>query len=108
MKRSRSESLPAIAPLSAPAPRRRQTLGELKELQRLTFSAISRQLGPSNSMQRTWTDGRPTANVIAEFIKPNDRLTSLERIELYNKQYWFRLLDCLYDDFPGLRDPRRK
>ena len=33
----------------------------------------------------------------------NDRLTSLERIEIYNKQYWFRLLDCLYDDYPGLR-----
>jgi hypothetical protein len=54
-------------------------------------------------MQRTWIDGRPTSKVVADFIKPNDRLTSLERIELYNKQYWFRLLDCLYDDYPGLR-----
>jgi hypothetical protein len=83
--------------------RPRQTLGELKELQRLAFSAIRRPLTASNAMQRTWLDGRPTAKVIADFIKPNDRLTSLERIELYNKQYWFRLLDCLYDDYPGLR-----
>ena len=37
-----------------------------------------------------------------EFIKPNDRLTSFERLEIYNRQYWFRLLDCLYDDYPGL------
>jgi hypothetical protein len=103
MKRSPSESRMMIAPAAPSAPRRRQTLGELKELQRLAFSAIRRQLTVSNSMQRTWTDGRPTAKVIAEFIKPNDRLTSLERIELYNKQYWFRLLDCLYDDYPGLR-----
>jgi len=37
------------------------------------------------------------------FIKPNDRLTSFERLELYNRQYWFRVLSCFADDFPGLR-----
>ena len=31
-----------------------------------------------------------------------DRLNSFERLEIYNRQYWFRLLDCLYDDYPGL------
>jgi hypothetical protein len=36
-------------------------------------------------------------------IKPNARLTSFERLEIYNRQYWFRVLDCLYDDFPGVR-----
>ena len=41
--------------------------------------------------------------VAAEFIKPNDRLSSFERLEIYNRQYWFRVLDCLYDDYPGLR-----
>lgn len=81
---------------------RRQTLSELKALQSLTFSAIRRPLTRTHQMQRQWTDGRPTSRVIQEFIKPNDRLTSLERLELYNKQYWFRLLDCLYDDYPGL------
>jgi hypothetical protein len=35
-------------------------------------------------------------------IKPNDRLTSLERLEIYSRSYWFRILDSLYDDFPGL------
>ena len=43
---------------------------------------------------------RTTAN---KFIKPNDRLTSFERLEIYNRQYWFRLIDCFYDDYPGLR-----
>ena len=38
----------------------------------------------------------------SEFIKPNDRLSSFERLEIYNRQYWFRLLDCLYEDYPGL------
>jgi hypothetical protein len=39
----------------------------------------------------------------AGFIKPNDRLTSIERLEIYSRSYWFRVLDSLYDDFPGLR-----
>ena len=36
------------------------------------------------------------------FIKANDRLTPFERIAIYNKQYWYRLIDILYDDYPGL------
>jgi hypothetical protein len=75
----------------------------LASLQRLAFAAIRRPLAAGSGMQRQWVDGRPTTRVVGEFIKPNDRLTSFERLEIYNKQYWFRLLDCLYDDFPGLR-----
>lgn len=39
----------------------------------------------------------------ADDIKPNSRLTSLERLEIYSRSYWYRLLDSLYEDFPGLR-----
>ena len=47
---------------------------------------------------------QPASRVVTEkFIKPNDRLTSVERLELYNRQYWFRLSDCFYEDYPGLR-----
>jgi hypothetical protein len=38
----------------------------------------------------------------AAFIKPNDSLTSLERLEIYNRQYWFRLYSSFDEDFPGL------
>jgi hypothetical protein len=38
----------------------------------------------------------------AGFVKPNDRLSALERLEIYNRQYWFRVLDSLAEDFPGL------
>jgi hypothetical protein len=86
-----------------PSPKRRQSLKGLQRLQRRVAAAIMRPLGPNDSMQKTWTEGRPTEDVAAEFIKPNDRLTSFERLEIYNKQYWFRVLDCLDDDFPGLR-----
>ena len=39
----------------------------------------------------------------ARYIKPNDRLTSFERLEIYNRQYWLRVLGALAEDFPGLR-----
>jgi hypothetical protein len=37
------------------------------------------------------------------FIKPNRYLSSTERLEIYSRSYWFRVLDSLYEDFPGLR-----
>ncbi len=110
MRSSRPDAPPQIrrghlraAAAAAPRNGGRQTVGELRELQRLAFATISRPLSRAGGMQRTWRDGRATSAVVEGFIKPNDRLSSLERIEIYNKQYWFRLLDCLYDDYPGLR-----
>lgn len=64
---------------------------------------LFRPLTAGWDMQKTWSDGRPAAEAVEEFIKPNDRLTSFERFEIYNKQYWYRLFDSFYDDLPGLR-----
>ncbi len=81
----------------------RQTLAQLRRLQRLAGAVIMNPLARDWRMQRRWIDDRDMREVTAEFIKPNDRLTSLERIEIYNKQYWFRIFDSLIDDFPGLK-----
>lgn len=35
-------------------------------------------------------------------IKPNRRLKSVERLEIYSRSYWFRLFGSLSEDFPGL------
>jgi hypothetical protein len=37
-----------------------------------------------------------------ELVKPNDRLTSTERLNIYHRQYWYRILDSFTEDFPGL------
>jgi hypothetical protein len=76
---------------------------QLKELQTLMATAVFRPLNARDGMQTRWSDGRPTSTVAQQFIKPNDRLSSFERLEIYNRVYWFRVLDCLYDDYPGLR-----
>lgn len=84
-------------------PKKRQTLSELRGLQRLAGAVIMRPLARDWRMQRRWIDQRDMRVVTEEFIKPNDRLSSFERIEIYNRQYWFRLIDCIYEDCPGLR-----
>jgi hypothetical protein len=72
--------------------------------------AVMLPLAPSGGMRAKSRTGRLMREVAESFIKPNDRLTSFERLEIYNRQYWFRLKDCFYDDYPGLRavlgDPR--
>jgi hypothetical protein len=75
---------------------------DLLDLQRSMASAIFRPLTPAWRMQARLADGNNMRAAASEFIKPNDRLSSFERLEIYNRQYWFRLLDCLYEDYPGL------
>jgi Putative DNA-binding domain len=85
------------------APRNINSPAELRELQRVMAKVLFRPLTARWRMQKRWIDGRPMDEAAAEFIKPNDRLSSFERLEIYNRQYWFRVLDCLWDDYPGLR-----
>jgi hypothetical protein len=54
-------------------------------------------------MQPLARGDRITMKTDASFVKPNDRLSSVERLEIYSRSYWFRVSDALYDDFPGLR-----
>jgi hypothetical protein len=85
------------------APEHVRSTAELAALQRAMWTLISRPLTPGNRMPRRWRDGRPTAELAAQIAKPNDRLTSFERLEIYSRMYWFRVLDSLYEDCPGLR-----
>ncbi len=71
-------------------------------IQRQVASLIMAPLTKADRMRTRQPGGANTAALVEDFIKPNDRLTSFERLEIYNRQYWFRLLDCLYEDYPGL------
>jgi hypothetical protein len=41
--------------------------------------------------------------VTRKLVLPSRRLTALERVAIYNVQYWLRLRACLVEDFDGLR-----
>jgi hypothetical protein len=60
-------------------------------------------LTPDEDMRAQAPDGRPMADVVGAFVAANSRLTPVERLEIYNRQYWYRLLDALAEDFPALR-----
>jgi hypothetical protein len=75
----------------------------LLELQHAVARAVMQPLTAAQNMQHRAPGGGSMKRYAARFIKPNDRLTSFERLEIYNKQYWFRVLDSMIEDFPGLR-----
>ena len=118
------ESPFGLKPAPVRAPRRLRTDADLRALQRLMTHALVQPLTPDDdlapelaarhaakrkggrgSVPREFRGGAQAdmAAVAAEFIKPNDRLTSFERLQIYARSYWFRLIDCVYDDSPGLR-----
>lgn len=99
MSSSRLKQKPAVEPVKVSA----AETAQLRAIQRQMAGALFRPLNERYKMQRRTEDGKDMRLVAAEFIKPNDRLTAFERLEIYSRSYWFRLLDCLYDDYPGLR-----
>jgi len=74
---------------SPPAP-------SLGEIQRAIATTLFRPLTPDEGMQAAG------AAVAERLIKPNDRLTAFERLQIYNQQYWWRLLGTFGEDFRGL------
>ncbi len=66
----------------------------LAELQRKFAADLMRPLGRNDEI---------SPKVKATYIKPNSRLTSIERLEIYSRSYWYRLIDSMYEDFPGLQ-----
>src|SRR5271155_3339897 len=75
----------------------------LLNLQRRMARAVMAPLTPAERMRPVAANGRSMRAIAASFIKPNDRLNSFERLEIYNRQYWYRIKDCFYEDYPGLR-----
>jgi hypothetical protein len=76
---------------------RRKPASGLEALQRAITGALMKPLNADESMT-------PANRAVAEkFIKPNDRLTAFERLQIYNQQYWWRLLSSLAEDFRGVR-----
>jgi hypothetical protein len=68
---------------------------KLLELQRRMAADIMRPLSSADNLSRRVRAG--------DYISANDRLSSHERLEIYSRSYWYRILDSLYEDFPGVR-----
>ena len=86
-----------------PFPPELTTRAQLKTLQRMMGETLFQPLGRGDGLASTGPDGSPMAKFAQRFMKPNERMSAVARLEIYARQYWYRLLDCLYDDYPGLR-----
>ena len=75
---------------------------DLQTLQQRMANAVMRPLTRNETMQKR-SSGKSVAAEADTIIKPNDRLSSFERLEIYNRQYWFRLFSSFEEDFPGLK-----
>jgi hypothetical protein len=78
-------------------------MSALQELQRRMARAVMQPLTSREQMRRRDSSGCRNEEEAAKFIRPNDRLTSFERLEIYNRQYWFRLFSSFEEDFPGVQ-----
>ncbi|QJE97041.1 DNA-binding domain-containing protein [Luteolibacter luteus] len=80
----------------------------LEEIQREFFNALQM---PLRGTSRRSTELPPSEEghspeflaKAEELMKPGANLSSAERLELYHRQYWFRVLDSVAEDFPVLR-----
>ncbi len=80
----------------------------LEEIQREFFSALQLPLrGTSRkSTELPSCDEGHSPDFLAtagRLMKSTASLSSAERLELYHRQYWFRVLDSIAEDFPVLR-----
>jgi hypothetical protein len=67
----------------------------LLDFQRTLARAVMQPLSTRDNMKRGAEDG-------VALVKSNSRLTAFERLEIYNRSYWSRVLDAFSEDFPGV------
>lgn len=72
----------------------------LKECQKWFASIITRPLDVHNRMCSLSPTGNPMEKEACQYIAPSLSLKAHQRIELYNQQYWWRLLNVMHDIFP--------
>ncbi|MBX9693170.1 MAG: DNA-binding domain-containing protein [Cyanobacteria bacterium] len=74
----------------------------LADIQAFMAAAIMRPVTLDYSMRKKWTDGQDMESIASEFVTASETLTAFERLEIYNQQYWYRVLDSFEDDFSAL------
>lgn len=75
---------------------------ELKTLQAWFASVITRPLTEEEKVQPLSPTGQPLEEEAKHFIVRSPSLKPHERIQVYNQQYWWRLLSTLHEIFPLL------
>jgi hypothetical protein len=70
----------------------------LAEIQHRFLAALQQPLRGDRLARAT-----PQTRAAAATVRPTAILSAADRLEIYARGYWFRLLDSFAEDFPGLR-----
>lgn len=73
----------------------------LKDLQTLLYRLITAAEGVAAGLAAERPPGPETLDDLERLIESDDRLSALERLEIYANAYFYRILDCLKEDFPA-------
>jgi hypothetical protein len=74
----------------------------LLEFQRRMAADVKRPLTPQFGMRQVAEDGRTMNAIASRYVKESSSLSSFERLEIYNKQYWLRLVGAVSEDYSTL------
>lgn len=72
----------------------------LVKLQSWFGKVISQPIDEASRINPNAPSGKPIEEEAKAFIKPSKTLSPKERIEIYNQQYWWRLLNIMHENFP--------
>jgi hypothetical protein len=75
---------------------------KLKQTQKWFASIITRPLMEGSRLNPTSPKGESMDKEASKYISPSPALRPAQRIELYNQQYWWRLLSVMQENFPFL------
>jgi hypothetical protein len=70
----------------------------LKELQSLLYRRIT---DPERTNESLGAERLPASGVFEALVDGDERLSAAERVDIYANAYFFRLLECLGEDFPA-------
>jgi len=73
----------------------------LENLQALLYRLITAPEGVAAGLAAERASGQTTRDDLNQLIEGDDRLSAAERLEIYANAYFFRILDCLKEDFPA-------
>lgn len=73
---------------------------KLKKTQLWFGSIIGRPIDEDSKMNPISPAGQPIEIEACDFIRPSPTLRPAQRIQIYNQQYWWRLLSSMHETFP--------
>lgn len=73
---------------------------DLQDTQDWFASIITRPIDDDSNMEMRSPSGKPMEEEASKYIAPSPTMAPHRRIELYNQQYWWRLISTMQETFP--------